>query len=63
MHNVSHLDPRRISFLTPLRSYSCVSLIGIVFIKAKVPETKNKSLSQIQAELRGEAGTGYEKIN
>lgn len=34
--------------------YGSIALVGIVFIKAVIPETKGKTMAQIQAELRGE---------
>jgi len=57
------LPTRTTPRVTRERSYACVSFIGVFFIKLFVPETKGKSLAQIQAELRGEAGSGYDKIN
>ena len=42
--------------------YAIVCFLGTIFVWAKVPETKNKSIAQIQAELRGEK-SGYDRIN
>eukprot|EP00040_Diaphanoeca_grandis_P025241 m.139599 g.139599 ORF g.139599 m.139599 type:complete len:552 (-) comp30069_c0_seq1:300-1955(-) len=42
--------------------YGTVALLGIVFVKAFIPETKGKSMAQIQAELRG-TKSNYNSIN
>ncbi|HSP38560.1 MAG TPA: hypothetical protein VLR26_12485 [Frankiaceae bacterium] len=31
-------------------------MLSFVFMRARVPETKNRSLAEIERELRGEAG-------
>lgn len=43
--------------------YGSVALLGIVFVKAFIPETKGKTMAQIQAELRGEkSASAYSTI-
>jgi SP family facilitated glucose transporter-like MFS transporter 8 len=42
--------------------YGSVALIGIVFVKAFIPETKGKTMAQIQAELRGDKMSAFPNI-
>lgn len=44
-------------------TYGAISGLGCFFIWFIIPETKGKETSQIMAELRGEAKSGYTQIN
>ena len=40
--------------------YSCVCVAGIVFITKRLPETKGKTLEEIERLFRGPAGGGQD---
>lgn len=44
-------------------TYGAISALGCFFIWFVIPETKGKETSQIMAELRGDARSGYTQIN
>lgn len=55
------LTADRLGSAVPFYCFGCISLLGVFFIIFKIPETKGKTLEQIQQELKGHKVISSEK--